>query len=74
MPLAPQIAVLTWWVTARQTLGDKLRDEQGDTYSGVLWVAVGVAIAVTVGGILYKVFVDKANSISTNTPTPVGSP
>lgn len=73
MLLAPQVIALTWWVTARDALAERLRDERGDTYSGVLWVAVGVAIAVTVGGILYKVFVDKANSISTNTPT-AGTP
>lgn len=73
MLLAPQVAALTWWVTARHTLADRMRDDRGDTYSGVLWVAVGVAIAVTIGGILYKVFVDKANSISVNTPT-AGTP
>jgi hypothetical protein len=73
MLLAPQVAALTWWITARDAVTDRMRDERGDTYSGVLWVAVGVAIAIPVGGILYKVFVDKANSINVDTPT-AGTP
>lgn len=73
MLLATEIRALTLWWAARDTLVDRVRDERGDTYSGVLWVAVGVVIAVTVGGILYGVFVNKANSIDVNTPTVGGS-
>jgi hypothetical protein len=73
MLLATEIRMLTLWWVARDSLIDRARNERGDTYSGVLWVAVGVVIAVTVGGILYGVFVNKANSIDVNTPTVGGS-
>lgn len=44
------------------------RNQRGEVYSSVIMVAVGVVIAITVGGILFEKFTDKANEIDTDTP------
>lgn len=42
--------------------------ERGDAVQWVILVAVGAAIAITVGTIIYGKLRDKANSITTGTP------
>ncbi|MBW3643807.1 MAG: hypothetical protein KY447_12930 [Actinobacteria bacterium] len=67
--LAAQVRAQLWWWEARARLAERGRDERGDVYSSTIMVAVGVVIAITVGGILLYKFQTKANSIDTNTPT-----
>lgn len=67
--LRAQVLAQVWCLHARHRLGARLRrDERGDVYSTVIAVAVSVVIAITVGGILFAKFTDKANSIDTDTP------
>ncbi len=42
--------------------------ERGDAVQWVILAAIGVAMAVTVGTVIYTKVRDKANSISTDTP------
>lgn len=42
--------------------------ERGDAVQWVILVAIGVAMAVTVGTIIYNKVRDKANTITTDTP------
>ena len=42
--------------------------QRGDAVQWVIVAAIGAALAVTVGTILYSKFKDKANSISVDTP------
>ena len=42
--------------------------ERGDAVQWVILVAVGAAIAITVGTIVYTKLKSKANNITTNTP------
>lgn len=76
MMLHTQVAVQTWWWAARNALVAKAREERGDTYSQTIMIAIGVTIALIVGGILLVKFQGKAEDIDTNTPTgaPTGSP
>jgi hypothetical protein len=49
------------------------RDERGDAYSSTIMIALAVTIAIAVGTILLVKFTDKAESIDTDTPTPVSA-
>ena len=67
--LRTQVWAQVWCIDARARLGARTRrDERGDVYSTVIAVAVSVVIAITVGGILFAKFTNKANSIDTDTP------
>ena len=76
MILHTQVAVQTWWWATRNMLTAKAREERGDAYSQTIMIAIGVTIAIIVGGILLVKFQGKAEDIDTNTPTgaPTGSP
>lgn len=76
MILSTQVAVQTWWWAARNALLEKAREERGDAYSQTIMIAIGVTIAIIVGGILLVKFQGKAEDIDTNTPTgaPTGTP
>ncbi len=67
--LAMEVRAQTWWWETRRDLAERLREERGDVYSGTIWVALAVVIAITVGGILMFKFTSKAESIDTDTPT-----
>ena len=76
MILQTEVAVLTWWWSTRDALVAKAREERGDAYSQTIMIAIGVTIAIIVGGILLVKFQGKAEDIDTNTPTgaPTGTP
>jgi hypothetical protein len=69
MLLSIQVQVLGWFADLRRRLTDVGRDERGDAYSQTIMIAIGVVIAITVGGILLYKFQTKAEDIDTNTPT-----
>lgn len=75
MLLTAQIHAYLWLVDARQRRRVE-RDERGDAYTSTIMIAIGVIIAIGVGGILLVKFTDKANSIDTDTPVvvPAGAP
>ena len=54
------------WVATR---GRLRADDRGDAVQWVILVAVGAAIAITIGGIIYTKLTSKANSIDVNTTT-----
>jgi hypothetical protein len=68
MLLSAQVHVMLWYFGVRQRLRDMARDERGDAYTSTIMIAIGVVIAVTVGGILLAKFTGKAESIDTDTP------
>jgi hypothetical protein len=68
MLLSAQVHVMLWYLDARQRLRDMARDERGDAYTSTIMIAIGVVIAITVGGILLAKFTGKAESIDTDTP------
>ena len=68
MLLTAQVHTYVWYLDMRRRLGDMARDERGDAYTSTIMIAIGVVIAITVGGILLAKFTDKANNIDTDTP------
>ena len=68
MLLSAQVHVLVWYWDARRRLTDLARDERGDAYTSTIMIAIGVVIAITVGGILLAKFTGKAEGIDTDTP------
>lgn len=78
MLLKTQTQVQMLWWRARRHLSERdWRSERGDAYTSTIMIAVGVVIAITVGGILLYKFTGKAQSIDTDTPiappVPAGS-
>ena len=69
MLLSAQVQAINWFADVRRRLVEAARDERGDAYTSTIMIAIGVVIAITVGGILLYKFQTKANSIDTNTPT-----
>lgn len=74
MLLPSQVALLALWAQARsgwrRRMDDgALRGDRGDVYTTTIMVALGVALAVVVGTILFTKFQVKAESIDTETPT-----
>ena len=68
--LRAQVAVQLWCIDARGRIGARARrDERGDVYGSVIFIAIAVVIALAVGGILMAKFTSKAQSIDTDTPT-----
>jgi hypothetical protein len=74
MLLNAQVQALVWYVDLRHRVRERARDERGDAYTSTIMIAIGVVIAITVGGILLAKFTDKANSIDTDTPTAPAAP
>jgi hypothetical protein len=74
MLLNAQVQALVWYVDLRHRVRERARDERGDAYTSTIMIAIGVVIAITVGGILLAKFTDKANSIDTDTPTSPAAP
>lgn len=73
MLLTAQVHAYLWYLDVRHRLRDLARDERGDAYTSTIMIAIGVVIAITVGGILLVKFTGKAESIDTDTPVaPVG--
>ena len=72
MLLNAQVHVMLWYTVARDRLRELARDERGDAYTSTIMIAIGVVIAITVGGILLAKFTGKANSIDTDTPVRPG--
>ncbi|MGH3738760.1 MAG: hypothetical protein ACRDT6_24650 [Micromonosporaceae bacterium] len=68
MLVSTQVHVMLWYLDARQRMREMARDERGDAYTSTIMIAIGVVIAITVGGILLAKFTGKANSIDTDTP------
>jgi RecB family exonuclease len=69
MLLKPQVqAVTLWWALRRHVRETDWRSERGDAYTSTIMIAIGVVIAITVGGILLVKFTGKAESIDTDTP------
>lgn len=68
MLLKTQAHVATFFAHVRRHLSQLHREERGDAYTSTVMIALGVVIAITVGGILLVKFTDKAESISTDTP------
>ena len=50
--LNAQVHVMLWYAAARDRLKELARDERGDAYTSTIMIAIGVVIAITVGGIL----------------------
>ena len=74
MLLTAQVHAYLWYLDVRRRLTEMARDERGDAYTSTIMIAIGVVIAITVGGILLVKFTDKANSIDTDTPVaPAGA-
>lgn len=46
-------------------------DDRGDAYTGTIMIAIGVIIAISVGGILLAKFTQKADDIDVSTPDTV---
>jgi hypothetical protein len=63
-----QVQALVWYWGARRRLTDLARDERGDAYTSTIMIAIGVVIAIAVGGILLAKFTGKAEGIDTDTP------
>ena len=74
MLLSAQVHILSWYGAVRRRLSEIARDERGDVYTTTIMIAIGVVIAITVGGILLTKFTNKANSIDTNTPVTAPGP
>jgi hypothetical protein len=72
MLLSTQVHLYLWYLDARRRVNEIARDERGDAYTSTIMIAIGVVIAITVGGILLAKFTGKANSIDTNTPVAPG--
>ena len=68
MLLTAQVHAYLWYLDVRRRVSALARDERGDAYTSTIMIAIGVVIAITVGGILLAKFTDKANSIDTDTP------
>jgi hypothetical protein len=68
MLLSAQVHAMTWFADVRQRLAAAARDERGDAYTSTIMIAIGVVIAIAVGGILMVKFTGKAESIDTDTP------
>jgi hypothetical protein len=68
MLLATQVRTQTWWWANRNRIIEHLREDRGDVYSGTIFLAIAVVIAIAVGGILLVKFQTKAQQIDTNTP------
>lgn len=69
--LVPELSVgLALYAAARARLragGDR---ERGDTVQWVILIAIGAAIAITVGTIIYNKLKTKATNITIDTPAP----
>ena len=66
--LFPEVAlVLVLFDAARDRVRGQDR-ERGDVVQWVILAAIGAAMAITVGTIIYMKVRDKANNIDTNTP------
>ena len=74
MLLSAQVHIINWYGAVRRRLSEMARDERGDVYTSTIMIAIGVVIAITVGGILLVKFTNKANSIDTNTPVTTPAP
>lgn len=75
MLLKPQVHTQTlWWALRRHIRETPWRSERGDVYTSSVMIAIGVVIAVTVGGILLAKFTGKAESIDTDTPVAPAPP
>jgi hypothetical protein len=68
MLLSAQVHMLLWYAAVRRRLSEMAHDDRGDAYTSTIMIAIGVVIAITVGGILLTKFSHKANSIDTDTP------
>lgn len=68
MLLSAQVHAVVWYFGVRRRLGEMARDERGDAYTSTIMIAIGVVIAITVGGILLVKFTGKAEGIDTDTP------
>lgn len=73
LALIPELALgLLLFGAARQQLRLRLADqdrERGDVIQWVMLIAIGATITFTVGAIVYNKIKDKANSITTDTPS-----
>jgi hypothetical protein len=67
-PLFPEIPLALSLFTAVRHRVRSDDPERGDAVQWVILVAVGVAMAVTVGTIIYNKVTAKANTITTDTP------
>ena len=72
MLLNAQVHVMLWYTAARDRLRELARDERGDAYTSTIMIAIGVVIAITVGGILLFKFQTTAEGIDTDTPIAPG--
>ena len=72
--LNAQVHAYLWYLDARRRIWEMAHDVRGDAYTSTIMIAIGVVIAITVGGILMVKFNDKANSIDTDTPVAPASP
>ena len=68
MLLSAQVRTMVWLADMRRRIAEMARDERGDAYTSTIMIAIGVVIAITVGGILLVKFTGKAESIDTDTP------
>jgi hypothetical protein len=67
-PLVPELAALLAWAHTALARARRSGRERGDAVQWVLVAAIGAALAVTAGTIIYTKIRDKANGISTTTP------
>ncbi len=75
MLLKTQVQIqLLWWRARHHASERDWRSERGDAYTSTIMIAVGVIIAITVGGILLYKFTGKAESIDTDTPIAPSAP
>jgi len=72
MLLTAQVHAYLWYLDMRRRVSELARDERGDAYTSTIMIAIGVVIAITVGGILLVKFTGKAESIDTDTPVAPG--
>jgi hypothetical protein len=68
--LFPEVAIGVLLFDAARQRVRRHSDDRGDAVQWVILAAVGAAIAITVGTILYGKLRDKANGITTDTPAP----
>lgn len=68
--LFPEVAIGVLLFDAARHRVRRRGDDRGDAVQWVILAAVGAAIAITVGTILYGKLRDKANGITTDTPAP----
>lgn len=69
LAVLPELAIgASLFRAARHRFAPADRDRGGGAVQWVIIVAIGVAIAVTVGTIIYTKIKDKANSINVDTP------